>query len=105
MTEEDSRSSDFGDRGGFRRAFRPRGCEFCKRKNGRQIDYKDIDTLKRYISERGAIEPRGKLGVCSRCQGSLTLAIKRARHLALLPYTSDHMRIAGVDLGRSRSYN
>ena len=112
MTEEYGRNSEFGgdrgdrgDRGGFRRSFRPRGCEFCKRKNGRVIDYKDVDTLKRYITERGAMEPRRKLGVCSRCQGPLTLAIKRARHLALLPFTSEHIRVAGVDLGRSRSYN
>ena len=51
------------------------------------------------------MEPRRKLGVCSRCQGPLTLAIKRARHLALLPFTSEHIRVTGVDLGRSRSYN
>ena len=50
------------------------------------IDYKDIDLLKRYASDRGKILPRRKTGTCAKCQRKLTTAIKRARHLALFPY-------------------
>jgi small subunit ribosomal protein S18 len=56
------------------------------------IDYKDASKLRRFISDRGKIEPRRKTGTCARHQRRLTLSIKRARHLALLPYTADHMR-------------
>jgi small subunit ribosomal protein S18 len=52
------------------------------------VDYKDISRLRRYVSERGKIEPRRKLGTCARHQRSLTVAIKRARHVALLPFTT-----------------
>jgi small subunit ribosomal protein S18 len=53
---------------------------------GKCFDYKDIDTLQRYISEAGKIKPRRQTGNCSRCQRQLARAIKRARHLALLPF-------------------
>ena len=53
------------------------------------IDYKDIARLRRYMSERGKILPRRVTGTCARHQRELTVAIKRARHLALLPYTAD----------------
>ncbi len=53
------------------------------------IDYKDVAKLRRFISERGKILPRRVTGTCARHQRALTVAIKRARHLALLPYTSD----------------
>ncbi len=53
---------------------------------GKCFDYKDIDTLKRYISETGKIKPRRQTGNCSRCQRELAREIKRARHLALLPF-------------------
>ncbi len=53
------------------------------------IDYKDVAKLRRFISERGKILPRRVTGTCARHQRELTVAIKRARHLALLPYTSD----------------
>jgi small subunit ribosomal protein S18 len=52
------------------------------------VGYKDISRLRRYVSERGKIEPRRKLGTCARHQRSLTVAIKRARHVALLPFTT-----------------
>ncbi|PJF26307.1 MAG: 30S ribosomal protein S18 [Phototrophicales bacterium] len=55
---------------------------------GRCFDYKDIDTLKRYITETGKIKPRRQTGNCSRCQRELAREIKRARHLALLPFVS-----------------
>lgn len=51
------------------------------------IDYKDTDTLKRFLTEGGKILPRRLTGLSAKQQRQLTLAIKRARHLALLPYT------------------
>jgi small subunit ribosomal protein S18 len=56
------------------------------------IDYKKADMLHSYVSERGKILPRRATGVCARHQRELALAIKRARHLALLPYTSESRR-------------
>jgi small subunit ribosomal protein S18 len=53
---------------------------------GECFNYKDVDTLKRYITEVGKIKPRRQTGNCARCQRELARAIKRARHLALLPY-------------------
>ena len=62
------------------------GCCVDKVEN---IDYKDIARLRRYMSERGKILPRRVTGTCARHQRELTVAYKRARHLALLPYTAD----------------
>ena len=53
------------------------------------IDYKDTAKLKKYVSERGKILPRRVTGTCAKHQREITVAIKRARHLALLPYTAD----------------
>lgn len=53
------------------------------------IDYKDIDTLKKFVSERGKILPRRVTGTSAKYQRKLTIAIKRARQMALLPYTTD----------------
>jgi small subunit ribosomal protein S18 len=69
------------------REYRGRGRarqHYCPK--GKCFDYKDIDTLKRYITETGKIKPRRQTGNCSRCQRQLAIAIKRARHLALLPF-------------------
>jgi small subunit ribosomal protein S18 len=66
-------------------------CGFCVDNIG-EVDYKDIARLRRHISERGKIEPRRKAGTCAKHQRSLTVAIKRARHIALLPYTSSSPR-------------
>ncbi|MFN0148529.1 MAG: 30S ribosomal protein S18 [Dehalococcoidia bacterium] len=60
------------------------------------IDYKDIGRLRVYISDRGKIEPRRKTGTCLKHQRLVCTAIKRARHLALLPYTLEHIRKTGV---------
>lgn len=57
--------------------------------NIRKISYKDINTLKKFISERGKILPRRITGNSAKAQRKLTIAIKRARHIALLPYTQD----------------
>lgn len=62
-------------------------CVFCADKNHTDIDYKDINKLKRYVSERGKILPRRITGNCAKHQRALTVAVKRARHIALMPYT------------------
>ena len=67
---------------------RKKVCGFCVDKV-ENIDYKDIARLRRYMSERGKILPRRVTGTCAAHQRALTVAIKRARHLALLPYTTD----------------
>ncbi|HAF27402.1 MAG TPA: 30S ribosomal protein S18 [Lachnospiraceae bacterium] len=69
-------------RGGIRR--RKKVCVFCGKDN--IINYKDVTKLRRFISERGKILPRRITGNCAKHQRALTVAIKRARHLALLPY-------------------
>ena len=66
-------------------------CRFCEHKEMR-IDYKDERTLKRYMTERGKIIPRRMSGACARHQRAVTRAIKRARHLAILPYTAEVVR-------------
>ena len=60
---------------------------FCGKDN--VIDYKDTNKLKRYVSERGKILPRRITGNCAKHQRALTAAIKRARHVALMPYVQD----------------
>jgi small subunit ribosomal protein S18 len=85
-----------GGGGGFRgRGSRRKVCAFCVDKIDR-VDYKDPMKLRRYISDRGKIDPRRKTGTCAKHQRRLTVAIKRARHLALLPYTADHARSSGA---------
>ena len=81
-----------GGGGGFRRR---KVCGFCVDKV-HSIDYKDPGRLRRYLSDRGRIEPRRKTGTCAKHQRWLTTALKRARHLALLPYTSEHIRGSGT---------
>ncbi len=73
--------------GGPRKA-RRKVCSFCVDKAD-YIDYKDVAKIRRFISERGKILPRRVTGSCAQHQRSLTIAIKRARHLALLPFSSD----------------
>src|SRR6478672_11033788 len=73
--------------GGGRYTPRRKICAFCA-DNIDEVDYKDIARLRRHLSERGKIEPRRKLGTCARHQRSLTVAIKRARHVALLPFVA-----------------
>ena len=66
---------------------RKKVCVFCGKDN--VIHYKDVNKLKRYISERGKILPRRITGNCAKHQRALTVAIKRARHVALMPYVTD----------------
>ncbi len=67
---------------------RKKVCQFCVEKT-ETIDYKDVAKLRRYTSERAKILPRRVTGTCAKHQRELTTAIKRARHLALMPYTAD----------------
>ncbi len=91
---------DRGDRpdrpprpGGRGRDFRSRRkvCAFCV-DHVREIDYKDVGRLRRYLSDRGKIEPRRKTGTCAKHQRRLSVALKNARFMALLPYTAAHIR-------------
>jgi small subunit ribosomal protein S18 len=72
-------------------------CAFCVDKID-HIDYKDFGRLRRYLSDRGKMEPRRKTGTCARHQRRLTIAIKRARHVALLPFTAEHIRQSGLTI-------
>ena len=67
---------------------RKRVCSYCIDKV-ESIDYKDANKLRKYITERGKILPRRISGNCAKHQRQLTIAIKRARHMALLPFTSE----------------
>lgn len=94
--DRDSSSGPRGGRGSFGgggrdRFSRRRVCAFCVDKVT-LIDYKDVARLRKYLSERGKIEPRRKTGTCAGHQRILTTALKRARQLALLPYTAEHQR-------------
>ena len=88
------RNDDDGDRGDRgdrhdRRSDGPRGRRFRNTRYcppGKCFDYKDVDTLRRFIGETGKIKPRRQTGNCARCQRELAREIKRARHLALLPF-------------------
>ena len=72
----------------FRRKPKRKVCAFCADKV-QEIDYKDIAKLRRYVSERAKILPRRISGNCAKHQRQLTIAIKRARHIALLPFTAE----------------
>ncbi len=69
-------------------------CTYCSEKIN-TIDYKDAAKLRQYISDRGKIEPRRKTGTCAKHQRAIAVAIKRARHLALLPYVPSHVNATG----------
>ncbi len=69
-------------------------CSFCRDKV-EHIDYKEPSKLRPYISDRGKIASRRKTGTCAKHQRVLAMAIKRARHLALLPYAPIHIRETG----------
>lgn len=88
-----ARSRYRGDRrrGGGRRDYRrrPKTCAFCTDKQ-LEIDYKQPDMLWRYLTSRGKIRPRRQTGTCAKHQRRLSVAIKRARHLALLPFVADY---------------
>src|SRR5207237_1550959 len=89
------RPGEFGTGGGRKFTPRRKVCQFCVDKI-KEVDYKDLGRLRRFLSERGKIEPRRKTGTCAAHQRSLNVALKRARQLALLPFTAEHIRITGV---------
>ena len=82
-------------------SFHPRGrfhrrkvCMFCADKTS-VINWKRVDNLRRFVADNGSIYPRRKSGLCARHQRRVAVAIKRARHIALLPFTTEHIRIMG----------
>jgi small subunit ribosomal protein S18 len=91
-----------GERGSFSRSRRggrggPRGRRARRYYidqigNKTRFDYKDVDLLRSFITERGKIRPRRQTGVSAKQQRAIARAIKRARHMALLPFTSEHLR-------------
>lgn len=84
-----------GGSGGRRFFNRRKVCAFCVDKV-KDIDYKDFNRLQRFLSERARVMPRRRSGTCTRHQRMLSLAIKRARLLALLPYTAEHVLSMGM---------
>ncbi len=72
----------------FRKPSKKKVCAFCVA-GEKEIDYKDVAKLRKFITEKGKILPRRQTGVCSHHQRKLALAIKRARNVALLPFVGD----------------
>lgn len=77
-----------GEGGRRRYIARPKFCQFCADKSIK-INYKEVDMLKRMVTEDGKIRPRRQTGTCARHQRALAREIKRARHIALLPFTAE----------------
>jgi small subunit ribosomal protein S18 len=84
----DVRDREARPRRDYRRRPKRKVCTFCAEKAS-YIDYKEINRLRRFVTERGKILPRRVSGNCARHQRALAVAIKRARELALLPYTGE----------------
>ncbi len=81
-------NSNNSDAAPMRKKRKRRGCAFCLDKV-EYIDYKDTKRLQKFLSERGKILPRRVTGTCAKHQRPLTTAVKRARAIALLPYSAD----------------
>jgi small subunit ribosomal protein S18 len=78
--------------GPTRRFFvRPKECQFCNDKTS-GIDYKNVDLLRRFLTDESKIRPRRQTGTCAKHQRELATAVKRARHLALVPFKGEHPR-------------
>jgi small subunit ribosomal protein S18 len=80
--------SDYRNRGNNRYFSRSKVCQFCTDKD-LVINYKNTDLLRRYIDDTGKIRPRRQTGTCAKHQRAVAKAIKNARHIALLPFSSD----------------
>lgn len=93
MADEERRESSSSGAAGGRRRFvrRPRLCQFCAEKM-KSLDYKQSEVLKRYVTEQGKIRSRRETGTCARHQRILARAVKRARHMALLPFKAERVR-------------
>jgi small subunit ribosomal protein S18 len=89
-----SRGDGEGDERPRRRGRRRRVCIMCA-EHMKSVDYKDVGFLLRYVSDRARIETRRKSSSCAKHQRAVARAIKRARHLALIPYTPGHIRLSG----------
>ena len=87
-SEESSMDNEPSMGMGRRYVARPKICQFCADKNI-AIDYKQSDMLRRFVSEDGKIRPRRQTGTCAKHQRELANAIKRARHIALLPFVGE----------------
>ena len=87
MRNRRSRSRSRPRNAAFIRRGPPKVCRFCADESP-LIDYKDLERLNRYVTERGKIIPSRITGTCAKHQRSLTVSIKRARYMALLPYAS-----------------
>ena len=89
---EDRRNPEAGGEGGGERRFfaKPKFCQFCADKT-LTIDYKKVDLLRKYVTEEGKIRPRRQTGTCAKHQRTLAVAVKRARHLAFLPYVGGEL--------------
>jgi len=85
-SRDSRRSRNYGERG--RMGSRRRICAFCV-DHVEFIDYKDQEMLRRYVNEFGRIRPRRQTGTCAKHQRSLATSIKRARHIALLPFVTE----------------
>jgi len=86
-------SAEGDDRRARRGGRRRRVCIMCA-DHIRVVDYKNVSFLRRFVSDRARIETRRKTSACAKHQRALASAIKRARHLALLPYTAEHIRVS-----------
>ena len=95
-SESGSRSARAG--AGQTKVLKRKSCFLCKDKV-REVDYKNVNQLRRYLSERGKIRNRRMTGACRRHQRQIAVAIKRAREMALLPYVAE----GGGPPSRSRS--
>lgn len=87
FNKDDKSDAPMKRRGGAGIRRRKKVCVFCGKDN--EISYKDTAKLKRYVSERGKILPRRVTGCCAKHQRAITVAVKRARHVALMPYVQD----------------
>jgi len=84
---------DGGDERGGRYVRRARVCQFCVEKI-KAVDYKQVDLIRKYVTERGKIRPRRQTGACAKHQRIVNEAVKRARHMALLPYEGGNEAVA-----------
>ena len=89
--EQNEGSQERRPRGGRRFQRRPRVCQFCA-DGVNSLNYKQVDVVKRYVNDAGKIRSRRETGNCAKHQRMVARAVKRARHMALVPYTSDRLR-------------
>lgn len=88
MSDVNNNESEQAPTSSRRFVARPKICQFCADKNI-SIDYKQYDMLRKFVTEDGKIRPRRQTGTCATHQRKLAVAIKRARHIALLPFTGE----------------